>query len=178
MTCRSRTALGVGRGHPRHLRQPCHRLPRGGDLELDLDVIGLGFGLILVAWRGVAWRGVAGRGGVFHLLRRLPDREGLSIDNVFVFALVFSFFAVPDVYQHKVLFWGVLGALAARLVFIFVGAELLQVFFWTAYVFGAFLIWTGWKMAVSKGEEVHPRPPHRSSRSVNTWSSSFAPLSR
>ncbi|WP_413470756.1 TerC family protein, partial [Streptomyces sp. C8S0] len=77
-------------------------------------------------------------------------------DNVFVFALVFSFFAVPDAYQHKVLFWGVIGALGARLVFIFLGAELLEVFFWTAYLFGAFLIWTGWKMAVSKDEEVHP----------------------
>lgn len=110
--------------------------------------IGLGFGLILWAWQGgdVSSTYYAG-----YLIEK-----ALSIDNVFVFALVFSFFAVPDAYQHKILFWGVLGALAARLVFIFVGAELLEVFFWTAYVFGAFLIWTGWKMAVSKDEEVHP----------------------
>ncbi|MFD6418872.1 TerC family protein [Streptomyces sp. NPDC060194] len=110
--------------------------------------IGLGFGLVLLAWQG-------GEVSSTYYAGYLIEKA-LSIDNVFVFALVFSFFAVPDAYQHKVLFWGVLGALAARLVFIFVGAELLQVFFWTAYVFGAFLIWTGWKMAVSKDEEVHP----------------------
>ncbi|MFD3959895.1 TerC family protein [Streptomyces parvus] len=110
--------------------------------------IGLGFGLILLAWQG-------GEVSSTYYAGYLIEKA-LSIDNVFVFALVFSFFAVPDAYQHKVLFWGVLGALAARLVFIFVGAELLQVFFWTAYLFGAFLIWTGWKMAVSKDEEVHP----------------------
>ncbi|MGY5032939.1 TerC family protein [Streptomyces sp. 900116325] len=110
--------------------------------------IGLGFGLILLAWQG-------GEVSSTYYAGYLIEKA-LSIDNVFVFALVFSFFAVPDAYQHKVLFWGVLGALAARLVFIFVGAELLQVLFWTAYLFGAFLIWTGWKMAVSKDEEVHP----------------------
>jgi tellurite resistance protein TerC len=110
--------------------------------------IGLGFGLVLWAWQG-------GEVSSTYYAGYLIEKA-LSIDNVFVFALVFSFFAVPDAYQHKVLFWGVLGALAARLVFIFVGAELLQVFFWTAYLFGAFLIWTGWKMAFSKDEEVHP----------------------
>ncbi|MCX5462069.1 TerC family protein [Streptomyces albidoflavus] len=110
--------------------------------------IGLGFGLLLWAWQG-------GEASSTYYAGYLIEKA-LSIDNVFVFALVFSFFRVPDAYQHKVLFWGVLGALAARLVFIFVGAELLRVFFWTAYVFGAFLIWTGWKMAVSKDEEVHP----------------------
>ncbi|MEV0927464.1 TerC family protein [Streptomyces spongiicola] len=109
---------------------------------------GLGFGLVLLVWQDgdVATTYYAG-----YLIEK-----ALSVDNVFVFALVFSFFAVPDAYQHKVLFWGVIGALAARLVFIFVGAELLRVFFWTAYLFGAFLIWTGWKMAASKDEEVHP----------------------
>ncbi|MFI0514178.1 TerC family protein [Streptomyces sp. WSLK1-5] len=110
--------------------------------------VGLGFGLILWAWQG-------GEASSTYYAGYLIEKA-LSIDNVFVFALVFSFFAVPDAYQHKVLFWGVIGALAARLVFIFIGAELLQVFFWTAYLFGAFLIWTGYKMAVSKDEEVHP----------------------
>ncbi|MEO3783966.1 TerC family protein [Actinocorallia sp. B10E7] len=110
--------------------------------------IGLGFGLVLLAWQG-------GEASSTYYAGYLIEKA-LSIDNVFVFALVFSFFAVPDAYQHKVLFWGVIGALAARLVFIFVGVELLEAFFWTAYLFGAFLIWTGWKMAVSKDEEVHP----------------------
>ncbi|SCK46304.1 TerC family protein [Streptomyces sp. WMMB 322] len=110
--------------------------------------VGLGFGLLLWAWQGAEVSSTYYAGYLIE--------KALSIDNVFVFALVFSFFAVPDAYQHKVLFWGVIGALAARLVFIFVGAELLQIFFWTAYLFGAFLIWTGYKMAVSKDEEVHP----------------------
>ncbi|MFD9215789.1 TerC family protein [Streptomyces sp. NPDC059544] len=110
--------------------------------------IGLGFGCILLLWQG-------GEVSSTYYAGYLIEKA-LSIDNVFVFALVFSFFAVPDAYQHKVLFWGVIGALAFRLVFIFIGAELLQVFFWTAYLFGAFLIWTGWKMAFSKDEEVHP----------------------
>ncbi|WP_406728321.1 TerC family protein [Streptomyces sp. GD-15H] len=110
--------------------------------------IGLAFGLVLLAWQG-------GEASSTYYAGYLIEKA-LSIDNVFVFALVFSFFAVPDAYQHKVLFWGVIGALVFRLVFIFVGAELLQLFFWTAYLFGAFLIWTGYKMAVSKDEEVHP----------------------
>ncbi|MCX2927045.1 TerC family protein [Streptomyces sp. NEAU-W12] len=110
--------------------------------------IGLAFGLVLLVWQGseVSTTYYAG-----YLIEK-----ALSVDNVFVFALVFSFFAVPDAYQHKVLFWGVVGALVFRLVFIFVGAELLQLFFWTAYLFGAFLIWTGYRMAVSKNEEIHP----------------------
>ncbi|MFI1565324.1 TerC family protein [Streptomyces sp. NPDC020490] len=110
--------------------------------------IGLAFGLVLLLWQG-------GEASSTYYAGYLIEKA-LSIDNVFVFALVFSFFAVPDAYQHKVLFWGVIGALAFRLVFIFVGAELLQLFFWTAYLFGAFLIWTGYKMAVSKDAEVHP----------------------
>ncbi|MGR3939533.1 TerC family protein [Streptomyces sp. BRA346] len=109
---------------------------------------GLGFGLVMLAWQG-------GDAAETYYAGYLIEKA-LSIDNIFVFALVFSFFAVPDAYQHKVLFWGVIGALAARLVFIFVGVELLRIFFWTAYLFGAFLIWTGWKMAFSKDEEVHP----------------------
>lgn len=82
--------------------------------------------------------------------------KALSIDNIFIIALIFSFFAVPAAYQHKVLFWGVIGALVFRLVFIFVGAGLLESFFWTAYVFGAFLVYTGYKMAFRGDKEVHP----------------------
>jgi tellurite resistance protein TerC len=75
---------------------------------------------------------------------------------VFVFALIFGYFAVPSAYQHKVLFWGVIGALVFRLLFIFVGAELLETFFWTAYVFGAFLVYTGYRMAFRHGEQAPP----------------------
>jgi tellurite resistance protein TerC len=70
----------------------------------------------------------------------------LSVDNMFVFALIFSAFAVPPAYQHRVLFWGILGALAMRFVFIIAGAALLDAFHWIIYVFGAFLIVTGVKI--------------------------------
>jgi tellurite resistance protein TerC len=82
--------------------------------------------------------------------------KALSIDNVFVFALIFTYFAVPERYQHKVLFWGVIGALLFRLVFIFVGAELLKTFFWTAYLFGAFLVYTAYKMAFHHDRDMDP----------------------
>jgi tellurite resistance protein TerC len=82
--------------------------------------------------------------------------KSLSVDNVFVFALLFSYFRVPPLYQHKVLFWGILGALVMRATMIFLGAELIKNFGWIIYVFGAFLIFTGIKMMVKQEEEIHP----------------------
>jgi tellurite resistance protein TerC len=82
--------------------------------------------------------------------------KSLSVDNVFVFALLFSYFAVPPVYQHKVLFWGILGALIMRAIMIALGAALITKFAWIIYVFGAFLILTGIKMIVKRDEEIHP----------------------
>ncbi len=80
----------------------------------------------------------------------------LSADNVFVFALVFTYFAVPQSYQHKVLFWGILSALVLRFIMIMAGAALIINFAWIIYVFAAFLIITAIKMLVSKDEEIHP----------------------
>ncbi len=82
--------------------------------------------------------------------------KSLSVDNVFVFVLLFSYFAVPPLYQHKVLFWGILGALVMRAIMIFLGAALIAKFAWIIYVFGAFLILTGLKMIFKKEEEIHP----------------------
>lgn len=82
--------------------------------------------------------------------------KSLSIDNLFVFLLIFSYFAVPSIYQHRVLFWGVLGALVMRFVFIVAGAALLARFHWLIYVFGVFLIFTGLRMARKGDEEIHP----------------------
>jgi len=82
--------------------------------------------------------------------------KSLSVDNVFVFAMLFSYFAVPPLYQHKVLFWGILGALAMRAVMIALGAALIAEFSWIIYVFGAFLVLTGVKMAVKREEAIHP----------------------
>jgi tellurite resistance protein TerC len=82
--------------------------------------------------------------------------KSLSVDNIFVFALIFSYFAVPPAWQHRVLFWGILGALILRAAFIFAGAALLAQFHWVIYVFGAFLIFTGVRMALLRNTEMDP----------------------
>jgi tellurite resistance protein TerC len=82
--------------------------------------------------------------------------KSLSVDNIFVFILIFSFFAVPGAYQHHVLFWGILGALVMRGALILAGAALLEQFHWIIYLFGAFLIFTGIRMALHRDEEIHP----------------------
>jgi len=82
--------------------------------------------------------------------------KSLSVDNLFVFVLIFTFFAVPAIYQHRVLFWGILGALLMRGTLIAVGAALLKEFHWIIYVFGAFLVFTGIRMALHRNEEMHP----------------------
>src|SRR5881398_3453156 len=80
----------------------------------------------------------------------------LSVDNLFVFLLIFAYFKVPAQYQHKVLFWGILGALVMRAMFIAAGVTLMQEFHWIIYVFGAVLVVSGFKMAFKKDKEVHP----------------------
>jgi tellurite resistance protein TerC len=81
--------------------------------------------------------------------------KALSIDNIFVFVLIFSYFRVPQQFQHRVLFWGVLGALVMRGVFISAGVLLLETFDWVFYLFGAFLVYSGFRMARSK-PQIHP----------------------
>ncbi|HWH13406.1 MAG TPA: TerC family protein [Miltoncostaeaceae bacterium] len=110
--------------------------------------VALAFGVVLWSWQGGE---VAATFYSAYLIEK-----ALSVDNVFVFALIFTYFAIPDRYQHRVLFWGVIGALAFRLVFIFIGAGLLETFFWTAYVLGAFLIYTGWVMAFRHDRPMNP----------------------
>ena len=80
----------------------------------------------------------------------------LSMDNVFVIAMIFGYFRVPAQYQHRVLFWGILGALVMRGIMIAAGTALVRRFMWTLYVFGAFLVVTGIKMLFSREEGVHP----------------------
>ena len=82
--------------------------------------------------------------------------KALAVDNIFVFVVVFSTFATPPAYQHRVLFWGVLGALVMRAVFILLGGAFLQRFHWAAYVFGAILAFTGIKLLLRRHEEPHP----------------------
>jgi tellurite resistance protein TerC len=80
----------------------------------------------------------------------------LSMDNVFVFVVIFGFFGVPLKYQYRVLFWGVFGAITLRLIFVVAASELLKYFDWLFYVFGVLLIWTAIKLATSHGSESHP----------------------
>lgn len=80
----------------------------------------------------------------------------LSVDNLFVFLLIFTFFKVPKKYQHRVLFWGIMGALVMRMIMIFAGAELVERFHWVIYIFGAFLVFTGLKMFQSQDENFEP----------------------
>lgn len=80
----------------------------------------------------------------------------LSVDNIFVFIIIFTFFSVPDRFQHKVLFWGIIGALVMRGIFIFAGVTLINKFHWIVLIFGAFLVVTGIKMLFQKETHVHP----------------------
>lgn len=82
--------------------------------------------------------------------------KSLSIDNIFVFILIFSYFKVKPEYQHKILFWGILGALIMRAVFIFTGVALINKFSFVIYIFGVFLILTGIKLAIEKDKKINP----------------------
>ncbi len=104
-------------------------------------------------------------GIVFYYLGSQPGFEfltgylielSLSVDNLFVFLLIFSYFKVPAKFQHRVLFWGVMGALIMRLTMIFVGAALINRFHWIIYIFGAFLVYTGIKMFRQGEIDVQP----------------------
>jgi len=105
--------------------------------------IGLAFTAVIY-WIGTG--DDAGKAAGEYLSGFLIEKS-LSIDNVFVWAVIFSFFAVPREYQFRVLFWGIFGALVLRAVFIFAGVALIERFEWVLYVFGAFLLYTAWKIA-------------------------------
>ena len=110
--------------------------------------------LALVFNAGIAyfWGAQAG----LEFLTGYLVEKSLSMDNVFVFLLIFNYFKTPPTYQHKVLFWGIIGAILARSVFIVAGLALLQTFHWTIYVFGSFLLGTGIWMVIKKGEQYDP----------------------
>ena len=112
-------------------------------------ILGLAFGVFVWVWAGPTTAGEYFAGYIIE--------KALSIDNIFVFALIFSYFAVPLRYQYRVLFWGVVGALFMRAIFILMGAHLLERFHWMLYLFGVFLIYTGIRMARHREvKEVHP----------------------
>jgi tellurite resistance protein TerC len=110
--------------------------------------IALGFGL-LVAW-GFGWDAAGEYYGGYLI------EKSLSIDNVFVWAVIFQFFRVPNKYQFRVLFWGVFGALVLRAIFIFAGVALLEQFGWLLYVFGAILLFTAYRLGKGDDHEIDP----------------------
>jgi tellurite resistance protein TerC len=98
-----------------------------------------------------------GKVRAFEFLTGYIIEKSLSIDNLFVFLLIFSYFKVPPKYQHKVLFWGIIGALIMRAILIFFGIILINTFHWIIFLFGAFLVYTGIKMGFQKEEkEIRP----------------------
>ena len=111
--------------------------------------IGVAFTGVIVWWFGAPASGEYISGYLIE--------KSLSIDNVFVWALIMSYFLVPLKYQHRVLFWGIFGALVLRAIFIFAGVALIEKFDWVLYVFGAFLLYTAAKLIFGNDEEVDPR---------------------
>ena len=127
-----------------------HKIPVREALIWSAVWIGMAmaFNVIIYFWQGSV---VALQFLTAYLLEK-----SLSVDNLFVFLMIFSYFNVPHAYQHKVLFWGILGALVMRAIFIATGVTLLQTFDWIIYVFGAMLIYTGFKMWKDTEPKIEP----------------------
>ncbi|OCJ00530.1 hypothetical protein A6U86_13105 [Rhizobium sp. AC27/96] len=117
--------------------------------SIKLSALYISLGLAFGAW---VWWYLGAESGLAYMTGFVVEKT-LALDNVFVIALIFSFFAVPRLYQHRVLFWGILGVIVLRAIMIGVGATLVAEFSWLLYVFAAFLIVTGIKMLVMKDAE-------------------------
>jgi len=103
----------------------------------------------------VIWWGFGGGAAGEYYSGYLIEKS-LSVDNVFVWALILAYFQVPPKYQHRVLFWGIFGALMLRAMFIFAGVALIERFDWVLYIFGAFLLFTAVKLVISENDHVDP----------------------
>ena len=139
-------------------------------LALDLGVLHRSAKVISVRsalWQSAGWIALAllfggliwwwlGAQSAMEYLTGYVIEKSLSVDNLFVFLLIFSYFAVPRAFQYRVLIWGVVGAMMMRLAFILAGVALLERFHWLIYVFGAFLIYTAWRIVSQGDHEVHP----------------------
>jgi tellurite resistance protein TerC len=142
-------------------------------LVLDLFVLNRKSEIVKVKealWWSAFWVGLAilfnigiwlwhprGETAAVEFLTGYLIEESLSVDNLFVFMMIFTFFRVPQQYQRKVLFWGIIGALVLRAGFIIVGVSLLQKFAWIKFILGAFLVFTGIKMVASQDQEINPQ---------------------
>lgn len=132
------------------LNRPGHRVRFREALAWSGAWIGLAaaFAVLLLFWRGHA--------PMLEFVTGYVVELSLSVDNLFVFLVIFRYFKVPDEQQHSVLFWGILGALIMRGVFIVAGVSLIQRFEWIVYVFGAFLVYSGFKLMRQGETEIHP----------------------
>src|SRR5919106_1021132 len=148
-----------GLSRARRARPPWRARPSAGSPRCQPEVAGVvrrhSVGSIGVAFTGAmfAWHG--GQAAGEYISGYLIEKS-LSVDNVFVWALIMSYFAVPRQFQFRVLFWGVFGALVLRFIFIFAGVALLEQFEWLLFVFGAFLLVTAFRLLRQGEEEVHP----------------------
>ena len=118
----------------------------------------LGFSAMWIALAAIFAVGVyfwRGRAPALEFTTGYLVEESLSVDNLFVFLLIFRYFRVPNEYQHKVLFWGIVGALVMRGIFILAGVALIQRFHWIIYIFGVFLVYTGVQLLRSGEKEIH-----------------------
>jgi len=124
-------------------------------------LLSLGYFLLALVFGAGVFRFLGADAGYQFFTGYLIEKS-LSVDNIFVFVLIFSFFAVPTQYQHRVLFWGILGALIMRAIMILVGAAVIQAFHWVIYLFGAFLVFTGIKMLIT----INAKPDLQNNRLV------------
>jgi tellurite resistance protein TerC len=118
--------------------------------------VGLAFNVFVWAWHAAMEGPAKGTEVGVKFLTAYVSEKALSMDNIFVFVVIFRFFAVPLMYQYRVLFWGILGAIFMRLTFILAGLELIHMFDWVVPVFGGILIFTGYRLLRHDGTEVHP----------------------
>jgi tellurite resistance protein TerC len=131
-----------------------HRHPRPLSTRDAALMSAFWIGLSL-AFNALIWRWKGPQPGLEFLTGYLVEYS-LSVDNIFVFVMIFRYFRVPREYQHRVLFWGIIGALVMRGLMIWLGVSLVNTFHWMLYVFGAFLIYTGIKLAFDKNEGIDP----------------------
>lgn len=133
-------------------------------------VVALAFNAGMLYWYGPE---AARKTAALEFFTGYLIERALSVDNIFVFLVLFNYFKVEPRYQYRVLFWGILGALIMRGAMIGVGVALIAKFHWVLYVFGAFLVWTGAKMMFHKPEDIHPEH-----NPVFRWARKFLPLTK
>ncbi|TAH23787.1 MAG: TerC family protein [Cytophagales bacterium] len=127
--------------------------------------LAVAFNILIYFWKG--------QEAALEFVTGYLIEESLSVDNLFVFMILFNYFRVPNGMQRKVLFWGIMGALVLRAAFIIVGVELIEKFDWTIYVLGAFLVYTGIKMGINKDTEMEPEK-----NPLLTFINRFIPVSK